>query len=160
MTYIIFKQALDLICKKIDNDCVNMHYNANKSFSFLTTSFAKSLDRMIMPDEPSRMTFIVSSTIVAGYNSKTNVVLLLFTSSLQTDITSEDYVKHFGDCGNKSTNHAHYSHQFLQPIKMIVNFPRMSSRSRNYNKSNRKAMNRNWSNQKAYPALKTKTGNK
>ena len=27
-------------------------------------------------------------------------------------------------------------------------------------KSNRKAMNRNWSNQKANPALKTKTGNK
>ena len=28
------------------------------------------------------------------------------------------------------------------------------------NKSNRKAMNRNWSNQKANPALKTKVGNK
>ena len=28
------------------------------------------------------------------------------------------------------------------------------------NKSNRKAMNRNWSNQKANPALKTKAGNK
>ena len=28
------------------------------------------------------------------------------------------------------------------------------------NKSNRKAMNRNWSNQKANPALKTKTGSK
>ena len=28
------------------------------------------------------------------------------------------------------------------------------------NKSNRKAMNRNWRNQKATPALKTKTGNK
>ena len=28
------------------------------------------------------------------------------------------------------------------------------------NESNRKAMNRNWSNQKAYPALKTKAGNK
>ena len=28
------------------------------------------------------------------------------------------------------------------------------------NKSNRKAMNRNWHNQKANPALKTKTGNK
>ena len=27
-------------------------------------------------------------------------------------------------------------------------------------KSNRKAMNRNWSDQKANPALKTKTGNK
>ena len=27
-------------------------------------------------------------------------------------------------------------------------------------KSNRKSMNRNWSNQKANPALKTKTGNK
>ena len=27
-------------------------------------------------------------------------------------------------------------------------------------KSNRKAINRNWSNQKASPALKTKTGNK
>ena len=26
-------------------------------------------------------------------------------------------------------------------------------------KSNRKAMNRNWRNQKAYPALKTKAGN-
>ena len=26
--------------------------------------------------------------------------------------------------------------------------------------SNRKAMNRNWSNQMAHPALKTKTGNK
>ena len=30
----------------------------------------------------------------------------------------------------------------------------------NINKINRKAMNRNWSNQKANPALKTKTGNK
>ena len=29
-----------------------------------------------------------------------------------------------------------------------------------YYKSNRKAMNRNWSNQKANPALKTKAGNK
>ena len=29
-----------------------------------------------------------------------------------------------------------------------------------YTKSNRKAMNRNWSNQKAIPSLKTKTGNK
>ena len=29
-----------------------------------------------------------------------------------------------------------------------------------YHKSNRKAMNRNWSNQKANPALKTKTGDK
>ena len=29
-----------------------------------------------------------------------------------------------------------------------------------FEKSNRKAMNRNWSNQKANPALKTKTGNK
>ena len=28
------------------------------------------------------------------------------------------------------------------------------------NESNRKAMNRNWGNQKANPALKTKTGNK
>ena len=28
------------------------------------------------------------------------------------------------------------------------------------NKSNRKAMNRTWSNQKANPALKTKTGNR
>ena len=30
----------------------------------------------------------------------------------------------------------------------------------NHTKSNRKAMNRNWSNQKANPALKTKVGNK
>ena len=29
-----------------------------------------------------------------------------------------------------------------------------------FSKSNRKAMNRNWSNQKANPALKTKVGNK
>ena len=29
-----------------------------------------------------------------------------------------------------------------------------------FRKSNRKAMTRNWSNQKANPALKTKTGNK
>ena len=29
-----------------------------------------------------------------------------------------------------------------------------------YTKSNRKPMNRNWINQKANPALKTKTGNK
>ena len=29
-----------------------------------------------------------------------------------------------------------------------------------YGKRNRKAMNRNWSNQKANPALKTKAGNK
>ena len=32
--------------------------------------------------------------------------------------------------------------------------------SKNHTKSNRKAMKRNWSNQKANPALKTKTGNK
>ena len=31
---------------------------------------------------------------------------------------------------------------------------------RKQNKSNRKAMNRDWSNQKANPALKTKAGNK
>ena len=30
----------------------------------------------------------------------------------------------------------------------------------NHNKCNRKAMNRNWSNQKSNPALKTKAGNK
>ena len=30
----------------------------------------------------------------------------------------------------------------------------------NINGSNRKAMNRNWSNQKSNPALKTKAGNK
>ena len=30
----------------------------------------------------------------------------------------------------------------------------------NFVESNRKAMNRNWSNQKANPALKTKAGNK
>ena len=30
----------------------------------------------------------------------------------------------------------------------------------NLRKSNRKAMNRNWGNQKPNPALKTKTGNK
>ena len=29
-----------------------------------------------------------------------------------------------------------------------------------FDKSNRKAMNRNWGNQKANPALKTKAGNK
>ena len=33
-------------------------------------------------------------------------------------------------------------------------------KSQPYGKSNRKAMNRNWSNQKANPALKTKAGNK
>ena len=33
-------------------------------------------------------------------------------------------------------------------------------KSQPYDKSNRKAMNRNWSNQKANPALKTKAGNK
>ena len=32
--------------------------------------------------------------------------------------------------------------------------------SKELDKSNRKAMNRNWSNQKANPALKTKAGNK
>ena len=32
--------------------------------------------------------------------------------------------------------------------------------SKYLDKSNRKAMNRNWSNQKANPALKTKAGNK
>ena len=37
-----------------------------------------------------------------------------------------------------------------------VTHPRTHARS----KSNRKAMNRNWCNQKANPALKTKAGNK
>ena len=36
----------------------------------------------------------------------------------------------------------------------------LSSEENSYTKSNRKAMNRNWSNQKANPALKTKAGNK
>ena len=36
----------------------------------------------------------------------------------------------------------------------------VSEPTRGDNKSNRKAMNRNWSNQKANPVLKTKTGNK
>ena len=36
----------------------------------------------------------------------------------------------------------------------------LHNRKNSANKSNRKAMNRNWSNQKADPALKTKTENK
>ena len=38
----------------------------------------------------------------------------------------------------------------------------LSTQSRVYweYKSNRKAMNRNWNNQKSHPALKTKKGNK
>ena len=38
--------------------------------------------------------------------------------------------------------------------------PRVGSSGKKLEKSNRKAMNRNWSNQKANPALKTKAGNK
>ena len=45
----------------------------------------------------------------------------------------------------------------LAKTKIIINNP---DGFRRENKSNRKAMNRNWSNQKANPALKTKTGNK
>ena len=37
-------------------------------------------------------------------------------------------------------------------VRVVVEYP--------YNESNRKAMNRNWSNQKANPAPKTKAGNK
>ena len=40
----------------------------------------------------------------------------------------------------------------------IVN--KMYSHELQFNKSNRKAMNCNWSNQKENPALKTKAGNK
>ena len=36
----------------------------------------------------------------------------------------------------------------------------IESVSESISESNRKAMNRNWSNQKANPALKTKAGNK
>ena len=43
----------------------------------------------------------------------------------------------------KRTGHSH-DNVLVQPVE----------------KSNRKAMNRNWSNQKANPALKTKAGNK
>ena len=35
-----------------------------------------------------------------------------------------------------------------------------TDRMTKHNKSNRKAVNRNWNNQKANPALKTKAGNK
>ena len=57
-------------------------------------------------------------------------------------------------------------------VSVFLTFSKMSKtdQSRNsmeiaddlwtYDKSNRKAMNRNWSNQKANPALKTKVGNK
>ena len=44
-------------------------------------------------------------------------------------------------------------------IEMCKNFSMHIVNGRN-NKSNRKTMNRNWSNQKANPALKTKVGNK
>ena len=51
---------------------------------------------------------------------------------------------------------------------LLMNFIQLSQQSsftiilhrRRLSKSNRKAMNRNWSNQKANPALKTKAGNK
>ena len=42
----------------------------------------------------------------------------------------------------------------------IFSSPVPKARRRAYSLSNRKAMNRNWSNQKTNPALKTKTGNK
>ena len=35
-----------------------------------------------------------------------------------------------------------------------------NDKMRGFDKSNRKAMNRNWSNQKSNPALKTKAGNR
>ena len=42
----------------------------------------------------------------------------------------------------------------------IFSSPVPKARRRAYSISNRKAMNRNWSNQKTNPALKTKTGHK
>ena len=42
---------------------------------------------------------------------------------------------------------------------VTLNEPAMNARDRAYYNSNRKAMNRNWSNQKANPALKTNISN-
>ena len=51
----------------------------------------------------------------------------------------------------KLTPSLHLGRIFLQGVK---------TKDKIIGKSNRKAMNRNWSNQKANPALKAKTGNK
>ena len=60
-----------------------------------------------------------------------------------------------------SCNTSVYDYDFLSC--MLLNSPHVLYRTlyelRN-EKSNRKAMNRNWSNQKSNPSLKTKTGNK
>ena len=48
-----------------------------------------------------------------------------------------------------------YNHINCSPVAMVLH-----TNGNGPYKSNRKAMNRNWSNQKANPALKTKTGNK
>ena len=45
-------------------------------------------------------------------------------------------------------------------IKMFIREVRRETMCTRANKSNRKAMKMNWSNPKANPALKTKTGNK
>ena len=44
--------------------------------------------------------------------------------------------------------------EILKQILLLILLPGL------LDKSNRKAMNRNWSNQKSNPALKTKAGNK
>ena len=45
-------------------------------------------------------------------------------------------------------------------MKLDERFAREMKLMQKLKKSNRKAMNRNWSNQKSSPALKTKAGNK
>ena len=47
---------------------------------------------------------------------------------------------------------------YLVNVNVLIN--RYKKKTLKFFESNRKAMNRNWSNQKANPTLKTKTGNK
>ena len=54
--------------------------------------------------------------------------------------------------GNENADNAAKSALSLQPSNLKLPYTDF--------KSNRKAMNRNWSNQTANPALKTKAGNK
>ena len=54
-------------------------------------------------------------------------------------------------------NQDHFAYFSIKPMLWV--FIRIACRG-DSNESNRKAMNRNWSNQKENPALKTKSGNK
>ena len=56
--------------------------------------------------------------------------------------------------------HFMFIHYTFSSVWVVVWPPFWEIAAHSVSKSNRKAMNRNWSNQKANPAFKTKTGNK